>query len=76
MARITELRIEVPQYPPYTMKQFSIGANISRSYLYNLPEDMRPRWAKIKGRRFIIESPIQWLERIEAHNEQAQQTST
>ena len=71
MSQITELKIEIPQRPPYTMKQFSIGANISRSYIYNLPEDMRPQWAKIGGRRFIMESPIEWLKRISAHDEQA-----
>ena len=58
--------IEVPRHPPYTIKQFAIGANASRSYIYSLPEDLHPRWAKIKGRRFIMETPLQWLERVAA----------
>ena len=64
-------KTEIPKRPPYTMKQFSIGVNASRSFLYNLPEDMHPRWAKIKGRRFITETPLEWIERIAARDEKA-----
>lgn len=63
-------RIEIPQHPPFTVEQFLAGANVSRSFLYGLPEDKRPRWAKINGKRLLLESPMQWLERIAARDEQ------
>ena len=63
-------KTEIPQCPPFTVEQFLAGANVSRSYLYSLREDKRPRWAKINGKRFIMETPLQWLERISARDEQ------
>ena len=63
-------RIEIPQHPPFTVEQFLDGANISRSFLYGLSEDKGPRWTKINGKRILLESPMQWLERIAARGEQ------
>ena len=54
-------KTEIPQCPPFTVEHFLAGANVSRSYLYGLREDKRPSWAKINGKRVIMETPLQWL---------------
>ena len=49
-----------------SVETFVKEAGISRATLYALIPECAPRFTKIGGKRLIIESPADWLERIAA----------
>jgi predicted DNA-binding transcriptional regulator AlpA len=45
-------------------KQFASACGFSRTTLYALPEEQRPRSVKVGHARVIVETPAAWLQRL------------
>lgn len=61
---------------PRTVAEFAREARISKSRLYELPPNLRPRSVRVGKRVVVTEQPIAWLERYarEAGGEGAAQS--
>lgn len=49
----------------YSIADWTQGAGLSRPGFYNVPEEYRPKSVKIGKRHIILESPGDWLNRME-----------
>ena len=57
----------------HDVNEFAAQLGASRSFVYSLPPELQPKSVKIGRRRFYIESPPDYLQRIAAQQHDSPQ---
>lgn len=52
------------QPPAWTVPDWCKSSGISRTTEFRLPAEEKPHSVNVRGRRFIIESPADWFQRL------------
>lgn len=56
--------MQTTQQPPYEYDEWLKGAKISRITEHRLPAGRKPKQIRIGRRKFILESPAEWIRRV------------
>lgn len=64
-----------PDRAGWSIPSYCEACNFSRATFYNLPDDKRPRSLKIGKRHIVIEPPGDFLARLAAEQEAAEQAA-
>lgn len=56
--------ISPPSKPEFNLSSWCKAIGCTRAFIYELPPEKQPRTVKIGRRRFVIETPREYLERM------------